>query len=162
MSFHSEHILKGKVSNAEQAPGRPRSLFDQLRTIMSLRRVSLHVLDDLAKSPAGTDTKLADYGTSPRNGSESDLSLDEGKSKNPFADAKVAEHYRQVYDNAQYECRHVYNPDLEWTQVEEKKLLRKLDRHVALLACFMFFALNLDRGMLRDQKRSQPSDVSGS
>lgn len=67
---------------------------------------------------------------------------------NPFLDPKVAEHYREVYESAQYECRHVFDPDLKWTPEEEKKLVRKLDWRVCLWACIMFFALQVDRGNL--------------
>lgn len=80
----------------------------------------------------------------------SDESLvDEGRfASNPFADPKVAEHYRNIYEKAQYECRHVFDPELEWQPAEEKRLVRKLDLHVCLWACIMFFALQVDRGNL--------------
>lgn len=67
---------------------------------------------------------------------------------NPFSDPKVAAHYKEIYENAKYECRHVFDPELEWSAAEEKKLVRKLDRHVCLWACIMFFALQVDRGNL--------------
>lgn len=67
---------------------------------------------------------------------------------NPFADPKVAAHWAEVYENAQYECRHVVDPTLEWTPKEEKALVRRLDFHVCLWACIMFFALQADRGNL--------------
>lgn len=70
---------------------------------------------------------------------------DEQLARNPFLDPKVADHYRSVYENAQYECRHVFDPELEWTPQEEKKIVRKLDWHVCLWACIMFFALEVDR-----------------
>jgi hypothetical protein len=68
---------------------------------------------------------------------------------NPFLDPNVAQTYRQIYEEAGYECREVFDPDLQWTQQEEKKLKRKLDLHVAFWACVMFFALNVDRGNLK-------------
>ncbi|GAB7326800.1 hypothetical protein MBLNU13_g10740t1 [Cladosporium sp. NU13] len=68
---------------------------------------------------------------------------------NPFLDPVVAETYRQIYNEAGYECREAFDPDLQWTQEEEKKLKRKLDLHVAFWACVMFFALNVDRGNLK-------------
>lgn len=42
--------------------------------------------------------------------------------KNPFLDPVVAEHYREVYEKAQYECRSAFDPEFEWEPQEEKKL----------------------------------------
>jgi len=78
------------------------------------------------------------YGSTP-----SELSLDE---KNPFSDPKVAEFYREVYESSSYECRGAFDPDLEWTPAEEKRIVRKLDLRVCAFACFAFFALQVDRG----------------
>ncbi|KAL2004748.1 hypothetical protein VTN00DRAFT_3276 [Thermoascus crustaceus] len=66
-------------------------------------------------------------------------------SENIFADPEVAAHYARLYEKAHYECRHVFDPKLEWTPQEERRLVRKLDRHVCLWACIMFFALQVDR-----------------
>ncbi|KAF2716405.1 putative pantothenate transporter [Polychaeton citri CBS 116435] len=74
---------------------------------------------------------------------------DDSLSQNPFLDAKIAEYYRGVYERANYECRHVFDPNLEWTPKEERKLVRKLDWHVCTWACIMFFALQVDRGNLK-------------
>lgn len=60
----------------------------------------------------------------------SDYDLD----KNPFADPNVAAYYATVYERSQYECRHVFDPTLEWSAEEEKKIIRKLDWHVCLWA----------------------------
>ncbi|KAK0619637.1 major facilitator superfamily domain-containing protein [Immersiella caudata] len=68
--------------------------------------------------------------------------------KNPFADPDAAEHWRLVYEKSQYECRHVYDPALTWTEEEERKIVRKLDWRICLWACIMFFALQVDRGNL--------------
>ncbi|KAB8072768.1 major facilitator superfamily domain-containing protein [Aspergillus leporis] len=67
---------------------------------------------------------------------------------NPFADPEVAERYAMIYEKAQYECRHVFDPTLTWTSEEEKVLVRKLDWRVCLWACVMFFGLQVDRGNL--------------
>ncbi|RAL12906.1 uncharacterized protein BO97DRAFT_450916 [Aspergillus homomorphus CBS 101889] len=61
---------------------------------------------------------------------------------NPFANPDVAERYALIYEKAQYECRHVFDPTLTWTP-EEKALVRKLDWR-----CVMFFGLQVDRGNL--------------
>ncbi|GLA41939.1 hypothetical protein AnigIFM63309_010261 [Aspergillus niger] len=67
---------------------------------------------------------------------------------NPFADPDVAERYALIYEKAQYECRHIFDPTLTWTAEEEKALVRKLDWRVCLWACVMFFGLQVDRGNL--------------
>ncbi|RFU27524.1 hypothetical protein B7463_g8811, partial [Scytalidium lignicola] len=54
---------------------------------------------------------------------ESDASL----STNIFTDPEVKAYYVGVYEKAKYECRHVFDADLTWTQEEERKLIRKLD-----------------------------------
>lgn len=64
---------------------------------------------------------------------------------NPFLDPKIAEHYRLQYEKSGYECRHEFDPSLEWSLSEEKSLIRRLDWRVSLWACIMFFSLNIDR-----------------
>jgi hypothetical protein len=56
---------------------------------------------------------------------ESDTSL----SGNVFADPEVREYYRNLYEESQYECRHVFDPDATWSPEEERKIIRKLDWH---------------------------------
>lgn len=43
-----------------------------------------------------------------------------------FAKPEVAEYWRGVYEAAQYEGRHRFDPDVTWSAEEEKKLLRKV------------------------------------
>lgn len=69
-------------------------------------------------------------------------------SKNPFLDPDVAAHWSAVYENSRYECRHEFDPSYTWTDQEEKKIVRRLDWHVCLWACIMFFGLQVDRGNL--------------
>ncbi|KAK1756621.1 major facilitator superfamily domain-containing protein [Echria macrotheca] len=104
-----------------------------------------------------TDLGAKDPGTAPSTDKaalthiSSDLSGSEdgyATEKNPFADPATAERWRQVYEKSQYECRHVYDPTLVWTEEEERRLVRKLDWRVCLWACVMFFALQVDRGNL--------------
>ena len=45
-----------------------------------------------------------------------------------------------------YEGRHRYDPTATWTDAEERSLLKRLDLRVCAWCCFMFFALQLDRG----------------
>lgn len=68
--------------------------------------------------------------------------------KNPFSDLKVLEYYRDIYESCHYECRSAFDPDLQWSAAEEKKLIRKLDYRVCAFACFAYFALQIDRGNL--------------
>lgn len=78
---------------------------------------------------------------------DDDQSLYDGKgSKNIFKDPEVAAHYRDLYEKSQYECRHVFDPEIEWTEEEEKAVKWKIEWRVCLLACVMFTALQLDRG----------------
>lgn len=55
-------------------------------------------------------------------------------SRNPFLDPDVAEYWGTVYEKAQYECRHVFDPSLTWTPEEEKAIIRKLDWRICLWA----------------------------
>ncbi|KAJ6086799.1 hypothetical protein N7467_005713 [Penicillium canescens] len=45
-----------------------------------------------------------------------------------------------------YEGLHRWDPDFQWTEQEEKKIVRKIDIRVCTFACVTFFALQLDRG----------------
>ena len=67
------------------------------------------------------------YGTLEPQGENTDA-------KNPFLDPDAAEYWRIVYDKAQYECRHVFDPSLTWSEEEEKRLVRKLDWRICLWA----------------------------
>src|ERR1700722_803760 len=50
---------------------------------------------------------------------------DSSLSTNIFSDPDIAAYYKSVYENSRYECRHVFDPDLTWTEEEERKLIRK-------------------------------------
>lgn len=67
---------------------------------------------------------------------------------NPFLDSHNAEYYTKLYEDCKYECRAAFDPEFTWSTKEEKKLLRKLDWRVAIPACIMFVALQVDRGNL--------------
>ncbi|KAI9927815.1 hypothetical protein AWENTII_012536 [Aspergillus wentii] len=45
-----------------------------------------------------------------------------------------------------YEGIHRWDPEFEWTEQEETKIIRKIDLRVCTFACATFFALQLDRG----------------
>ncbi|KAL1961791.1 hypothetical protein VTN77DRAFT_1041 [Rasamsonia byssochlamydoides] len=45
-----------------------------------------------------------------------------------------------------YEGIHRWDPDFEWEEWEEKKIVRRIDLRICTFACLTFFALQLDRG----------------
>ncbi|CBF74694.1 uncharacterized protein ANIA_04106 [Aspergillus nidulans FGSC A4] len=79
---------------------------------------------------------------------EPEAESETGTSPNPFADPEVAERYAALYEKANYECRHVFDPTMTWTREEERRLVRKIDAKVCLWACVMFFGLQVDRSNL--------------
>lgn len=64
---------------------------------------------------------------------------------NVFQHPETAKYYMSLYENANYECRHLVDPDFRWTKEEERKLVRKTDWYVTFWAFIMFCGLNLDR-----------------
>lgn len=66
--------------------------------------------------------------------------------KNPFLDPDTAEYWRTVYEKAQYECRHVFDPSLTWSEDEEKRLVRKLDLRICLWAVCHSLTVFVDHG----------------
>lgn len=73
-----------------------------------------------------------------RDTSDSDASVatadEDFAGKNPFSDPEVAAYWKGVYDDATYECRHVFDPNLTWSPEEEKRIIRKLDWRVCAWA----------------------------
>ncbi|CDK25208.1 unnamed protein product [Kuraishia capsulata CBS 1993] len=65
-----------------------------------------------------------------------------------FQDPVVAEHYRKLYEETQYECRTHFDPDFKWTAAEEKKVKWKTEWHVVFWSFIMFTALDFDRNNL--------------
>ena len=68
--------------------------------------------------------------------------------KNPFLDPTVEKYYRDLYTSTNYESYLAFDPNFEWTQEEERKVIHKLNLRVAFVACFLFVALQVDRGNL--------------
>lgn len=62
-----------------------------------------------------------------------------------FKDPNLADHYRRLYESTDYECRHLFDPEMTWTEAEEKKVVRKNDWYVTFWAFIMFTALDFDR-----------------
>jgi hypothetical protein len=52
----------------------------------------------------------------------------------PFNDRVTAQYWREVFDKAEYEGRHRFDPNYTWTAEEEKKLVRKVARHFVNLS----------------------------
>lgn len=65
-----------------------------------------------------------------------------------FEDPNTAEYYRRLYFENKYEGRNHFDPELEWTESEEKAVLRKTELRVVFVAFFLFFALDIDRANL--------------
>lgn len=59
-------------------------------------------------------------------GNESASSADE----HAFSDPNVADHWRKIYEKAEYENRHRFDPNYIWTAEEERRLVRKV--HIGL------------------------------
>ncbi|KAB8222030.1 major facilitator superfamily domain-containing protein [Aspergillus novoparasiticus] len=64
-------------------------------------------------------------------------------SEGAFDTTEDPRYYKPIDD---YEGIHRWDPDFEWGEQEEKKLIRKIDLRVCTFACITFFALQLDRG----------------
>nr|UWK21995.1 major facilitator superfamily transporter (MSF) [Trichoderma rodmanii] len=63
----------------------------------------------------------------------------------PFTDPAMASHWRRIYEEANYENRHRFDPEFTWTAEEEKRLVRKIDMRIMLWAWIMFCGLDLHR-----------------
>lgn len=67
-------------------------------------------------------------GTTPSVQSEELVQGDYGSDRHHvFAEPKVADYWRDIYEKAQYEGRHRFDPDITWSADEEKKLKRKVN-----------------------------------
>ncbi|KAH6884941.1 allantoate permease [Thelonectria olida] len=62
-----------------------------------------------------------------------------------FSHPARAEYWRNVYDNAKYECRHRFDPSFQWSPLGEVLVKRKLDWRIMLWVWVMFSSLDLVR-----------------
>ncbi|KAF6843874.1 allantoate permease [Colletotrichum musicola] len=62
-----------------------------------------------------------------------------------FSDPSIADHWRKVYEKAEYENRHRFDPNYQWSAEAERKLVRKIDKRIMVWAWVMFCALDLHR-----------------
>ncbi|THZ77675.1 retrograde regulation protein 2 [Aureobasidium pullulans] len=67
-----------------------------------------------------------------------------GKTRESAFDTDSFEHHYKPIE--EYEGYHRWDPSFQWEAKEEKKLVRKIDLRICSWVCFMFFALQLDRG----------------
>ncbi|EKG11831.1 hypothetical protein MPH_11327 [Macrophomina phaseolina MS6] len=68
-------------------------------------------------------------GTDSREESISDVEVqgDYGSGRDHiFSDTKVADYWRNIYENAKYEGRHRFDPAFTWTAQEELRVRRKV------------------------------------
>ncbi|KAJ5930612.1 hypothetical protein N7466_006105 [Penicillium verhagenii] len=82
------------------------------------------------------------------NDSDSTSSLEDrrGTVKNVDCAFDTTEDPRYYKPIESYEGYHRWDPEFEWTEEEEKAVVRKIDWRVCTFACITFFALQLDRG----------------
>lgn len=48
----------------------------------------------------------------------------------PFNDRVTAQYWQNIYEKAEYEGRHRFDPNYTWTAEEEKKLIRKVTSRI--------------------------------
>ncbi|GFF33602.1 uncharacterized transporter YIL166C [Aspergillus lentulus] len=99
-----------------------------------------------ASAPERYDTKAFPKSITAE-ASTSSLSSDEPRRyKDADAAFDTSEDPRYYKPIPTYEGIHRWDPDFEWTEKEEKRLITKIDLRVCTFACVTFFALQLDRG----------------
>lgn len=62
-----------------------------------------------------------------------------------FTDPVVAERWQSIYEKANYENRHRFDPTFTWSADEERRLVRKIDLRIMVWAWTMFCALDMHR-----------------
>lgn len=77
---------------------------------------------------AGNDEKAPQQaGAESLNSNSEDLEGDHNHTKrHVFSDPKIADYWKNVYEQARYEGRHRFDPDYTWSPEEENKLRRKV------------------------------------
>lgn len=117
--------------------------------------------------PAAVDIESTSKVLGIHSSQHSDSEAEESHGPNPFSDPESVVHWKQAYEDSQYECRHAFDPTAVWTAEEERAVIRKVDWRVCLWAvgchrflsnknihshsvyqCVMFFGLQVDRGNL--------------
>ncbi|OBT67675.1 hypothetical protein VE03_03558 [Pseudogymnoascus sp. 23342-1-I1] len=65
-------------------------------------------------------------------------------------DSENVEEYKQAYIHPKWENWSAFDPSARWTWREEKAVRRKVDWKIMTWVCIMFFALNTDRGNIKN------------
>ncbi|KAJ5687944.1 hypothetical protein N7536_010563 [Penicillium majusculum] len=90
------------------------------------------------------EKKTAHVAASSADGSDEEGQKNELSKGEGTFEASEGHHFYRPIDS--YEGLHRWDPDFQWTETEEKKIVRKIDARVCTFACVTFFALQLDRG----------------
>ncbi|KAF4976715.1 hypothetical protein FZEAL_6663 [Fusarium zealandicum] len=115
-----------------------------------------------ASDGSNRDTKDVVVNDPPNSSIDSGDESASSAAENVFSDPSVADRWRKVYEKAEYENRHRFEPGYTWTTQEEKKLVRKnttrdyllttwlvplpqIDFRICLWAWVMFLALDFHR-----------------
>ncbi|KAM5343156.1 hypothetical protein ACJ41O_014122 [Fusarium nematophilum] len=101
-----------------------------------------------ASDPPNRDTKevfVNDQISSPTYSADSGDESASSAADHVFSDPAIADRWRKVYEKAQYENRHRFDPAYTWTAEEEKRLVRKIDWRITLWAWVMFCSLDFHR-----------------
>ncbi|KXG45692.1 Major facilitator superfamily domain, general substrate transporter [Penicillium griseofulvum] len=90
------------------------------------------------------EIKTAQISASSTDGSDEEWQKSEHHKSEGAFEAREGHHFYRPIDS--YEGLHRWDPNFQWTEAEEKKIVRKIDARVCTFACVTFFALQLDRG----------------
>ncbi|WFD34841.1 hypothetical protein MCUN1_001685 [Malassezia cuniculi] len=99
--------------------------------------------DSVDSKTSGTSPKYSDSISEKYNVDDAEVPV--LSKQHPFLEPRTAEYWSGIYEQAEYECRHKFDPSFTWTKGEEKKLLRKLDFYIMGWVWIMFFSLDLVR-----------------
>ncbi|MCJ1230111.1 hypothetical protein MMC12_006782 [Toensbergia leucococca] len=125
----TSHLPVLAVVNIEPSSSSIARLLRRLKGQSNGRPTSSHTVESSSVSSSLSDPKSAEKTANIK----SDVYREEG----------LQEFYVPI---ASYEGRHRYDPTAQWTEKEERSLIRRLDYKICSWVCFMFFALQLDRG----------------
>ncbi|KAF4310051.1 major facilitator superfamily transporter [Botryosphaeria dothidea] len=109
--------------------------------------MAAHEISDKKDITETSDVKDSP-GTESRDESISDVEIqgDYGSGRDHiFSDPKVADYWRNIFENAKYEGRHRFDPTFTWTAQEELRVRRKIDLRVMVWTWLMFLSLDLNR-----------------